>query len=178
MFLSAYISVHLWLKGCSQFRVLSSQQPPVAAGGDNIADWGWTGGVQPPQGFCAKQTQFWPRQGEGQVVCGKGVIAERTCKEHWKNKAKLGQDRESGGMVRWRGLLCKTKPIAEEVSSVKCQVLSVKQEKPVGGSSDLPTSNFTLQTSGGAPSAQGGGKAAPLPCLGEESPCGRWDYPV
>ena len=26
-------------------------------------------------------------------------MTERTCKEHWKNKAKLGQDGESGG---WR----------------------------------------------------------------------------
>jgi hypothetical protein len=38
-------------------------------------------------GFCAKQTQFGSRQGEGQVVCGKGVMTEQTCKEHWKNKA-------------------------------------------------------------------------------------------
>jgi hypothetical protein len=35
----------------------------------------------------AKQTQFGPHQGEGQVVCGKGVMTQRTCKEHWKNKA-------------------------------------------------------------------------------------------
>jgi hypothetical protein len=46
------------------------------------------------QGFCAKQTQFGPRQGEGQVVCGKGVMTERTCKEHWKNKANSRPGRE------------------------------------------------------------------------------------
>jgi hypothetical protein len=33
---SAYISVHLRLKGCSQFRVLSSQRPPVAAWGATL----------------------------------------------------------------------------------------------------------------------------------------------
>jgi hypothetical protein len=39
------------------------------------------------QGFCAKQTQFRPQQGEGQVPCGKGVMTSRTCKERWKDKA-------------------------------------------------------------------------------------------
>jgi hypothetical protein len=39
------------------------------------------------RGFLYKQSQFWPRQNERQVVCWKEVMAERTCKEHWRNKA-------------------------------------------------------------------------------------------
>jgi len=37
------------------------------------ASWGiWGAGRRGrTKGFCAKQTQFWPRQGEGQVVCVK-----------------------------------------------------------------------------------------------------------
>ncbi len=41
-----------------------------------------------------KQTQFWPRHCEGQVVCGKGVTTNQTCKEHWKNKANSRPGRE------------------------------------------------------------------------------------
>jgi hypothetical protein len=41
------------------------------------------------EGKCAKQTQFWPRQGEGQVVSGKGVMVHRTCNRLRKNKANL-----------------------------------------------------------------------------------------
>ncbi len=73
---------------------------------------GWPGrskgGQESPPGHDgAKQTQFGPRQNDGQVVCRKGVMAERTCKEHWRNKAKLGQDGKSGGTVPpGRGLLC------------------------------------------------------------------------
>ncbi len=91
------------------------------------ASWGiWGAGRRGrTKGKCAKQTQFWPRQGEGQVVYGKGVTTNRTCKEHWKNKANLG-----------------------EVSSVKCQVLSRASRAPSPGS--LPTSNFTLHTSNSA----------------------------
>jgi len=46
------------------------------------------------QDFYAKQTQFGPRQGEGQVACDKGVMTNRTCKEHWKNKANSRPGRE------------------------------------------------------------------------------------
>ncbi len=48
---------------------------------------GERGRQTPPGHDDVKQTQFGPRQNEGQVVYGKGVMAERTCKEHWKNKA-------------------------------------------------------------------------------------------
>lgn len=57
----------------------------------------------------AKQTQFWPRQGEGQVACGKGVMTNWTCKEHWKNKANSRPGRECG--KGRHGRLCKTNPI-------------------------------------------------------------------
>ena len=46
------------------------------------------------QGFYAKQTQFWPQQGEGQVRCGKGVMAHSACKTQWKNKANSRPGRE------------------------------------------------------------------------------------
>ena len=39
----------------------------------------------------AKQTQLGRRQGEGQVLCGKGIMTNRTCKEHGKNKANSGR---------------------------------------------------------------------------------------
>ena len=44
---------------------------------------------------------------------------------------------------------CKTNPVSEEVSSVKCQVLS--QADRASGPRSLPTSDFTLQTFGGTP---------------------------
>jgi hypothetical protein len=59
----------------------------------------------------AKQSQFWPGEREGQVPCRKGVMVHRTCNRLPKNKAKLGQDGESGWMARGRSLLCETKPI-------------------------------------------------------------------
>jgi hypothetical protein len=46
------------------------------------------GGRESPTGHDgAKQSQFWPRQNEGQVVCGKGVMAHRTCNRLRQNKA-------------------------------------------------------------------------------------------
>jgi hypothetical protein len=70
-------------------------------------------------GFCAKQTQFGPRQHEGQVVCGQGVMAERTCKEHWKNKAKLGQAEASGGTVSQGGYSCDNASLPGVVPATK-----------------------------------------------------------
>jgi len=56
----------------------------------NLAGWparGAGGRKSPPGHDGAKQSQFPAEQREGQVVCGKGLMAERTYKEHWKNKA-------------------------------------------------------------------------------------------
>jgi hypothetical protein len=108
-------------------------RPPVAAGGDNIADLGlrilpnkpnsraeplplaprlasltpggsdyakqtqtwaswdtWrTGRRGRTQGKCAKQTQFGPRQGEGQVPCRKGFMVNRPGNRLRQNKANL-----------------------------------------------------------------------------------------
>ncbi len=50
------------------------------------------GGRQRPPGHDdAKQTQFWTRKNEGQVVCTKEVMVNATCNRLRKNKAKRGQ---------------------------------------------------------------------------------------
>ncbi len=57
---------------------------------------GWPGrgkgGREAPPGHDgAKQTQFGPRQNEGQVPCRKRVMIHRTCNRLRQNKAKLGR---------------------------------------------------------------------------------------
>jgi len=61
-----------------------------------------------------------------------------------------GQMRKTNPIGRTES--CETKPISEEVSSVKRQVL--RQASGISGPRSLPTSNFTLQTSSGTPTAQ------------------------
>ena len=70
-------------------------------GWENWGIWG-TGRRGRAKDKCAKQTQFWPRQGEGQVVYEKGVTTNLTCKEHWKNKANFRPRR--GGEASGEGL--------------------------------------------------------------------------
>ena len=67
------------------------------------AGWGiWgTGRRGRTKGKCAKQTQFGPRQGEGQVAGGKEVTTNRTFKEHGKNKANC-QKRGTEAVARLR----------------------------------------------------------------------------
>jgi hypothetical protein len=51
----------------------------------------------PRQGGCAKRTQFAGGRGEGQVLSGKRVMTNSTCKRRRKNKANLrGPGRRSG----------------------------------------------------------------------------------
>jgi len=45
-------------------------------------------------------------------------------------------------------------PTAEENESFKCEVSSLKLEEPASSPRSLPTSDFTLQTSGGTPAAR------------------------
>jgi hypothetical protein len=67
-----------------------------------------------PRANCAKQSQFPPEQQEEQVLCGEGVMVNRTRNRLRQNKA------------NWGG-----------VSSVKCQVLSWRSRWP-----SLHTSDF------------------------------------
>ena len=67
---------------------------------------------------------------------------------------------------------CQTKPIEEDVASVKCEVLSEEGHAVSPGS--LPTSDFKLQTSGPAPTVQGETCETNPICSGGSSRQGRY----
>ncbi len=84
-----------------------------------------------PLSFCAKQTQFGPWQSKGQVVCRKGVMVERTCKEHWKNKPNFWRDRAGRGPRGvGRGGNCATSPRCPASGN---KPNSVSRNEPAGG---------------------------------------------
>ncbi len=76
----------------------------------------------------------------------------------------------SGGTPAAQGEIYKTNPNSREVSSedrsFKCEVSSLKLEEPTASPESLPTSNFTLQTSGGTPTAQGQSRQTKPICAG------------
>jgi hypothetical protein len=109
----------------------------------------------------AKQTQF------GQSG---GALEGETCETNpISRRERLCETKPNLGELGHLGRRCAGEPIvrnkanSRRVSSVKCQVSSVKRESPA---SNLPTSDFTLQTFGGTPVAEG------QPC--ETKPIWRW----
>jgi hypothetical protein len=84
-----------------------------------------------------------------------GPPGDETCKT---NPIPGGIGWDGAGGASDEDETCKTNPISEEVScedkSFKCEVSGLKLEEPASRPRSLPTSNFTLQTSGGTPAAQ------------------------
>jgi hypothetical protein len=81
-------------------------------------------------------------------------ILERWREEDWEAKKARAFARCSSGAVSPgpAGPTTNT-PRADEDKSLKCEVSSLKLEGPASSVRSLPTSNFTLQTSGGTPAA-------------------------
>jgi hypothetical protein len=87
---------------------ISSGRPGMDAGGRET----------PPGSDCAKQSQFLREQQEEQVLCGKGVMVNRTCNRLRQNKANSWRARYPTIPVFHRSnipvlsLLCETNPIS------------------------------------------------------------------
>jgi len=124
-------------------------QGPNASNKANFA-----GRPAPRRAKCAKRTQFARRcrVGRGLGDAGRGSC---TNKPNFRRVGSLGpvhrakQSQFPPVGRRPGGEMCETKPIWHR--SVKFGVLGVKQEKPAGGSSSLPTSTFALQTPNSLP---------------------------